>query len=155
MRSSKDLESSQQLFSKFCVWVLFVLQPHFEKKCEDETHTPEMGTWESTGIPKTSEFDCRGENASHLGVIYIIGKLLKCRCRKWARMSHLDIYSTSYGKKKGQESNWQFESRPLKVRNRPNPGACRCSATHRWKAFDKSYKFASDLVPIGGLGKEL
>jgi hypothetical protein len=32
---------------------------------------------------------------------YIIRKLSKCRCRKWARMGHLDIYSTSYGKNKG------------------------------------------------------
>jgi hypothetical protein len=23
-------------------------------------------------------------------------------------------------------SNWQFDSRPLKVRNRPDPGVCRC-----------------------------
>jgi hypothetical protein len=33
--------------------------------CEDETHTPEMGTWESIRTPKTSEFDCRGQNTSH------------------------------------------------------------------------------------------
>ncbi len=38
------------------------------KECEDETHTPEMGTWESFGTPKTSKFDCRGQNTSHLGV---------------------------------------------------------------------------------------
>jgi hypothetical protein len=24
---------------------------------EDDTHTPEMGTWESTGTPETLEFD--------------------------------------------------------------------------------------------------
>jgi hypothetical protein len=41
-------------------------------KCEDEIHTPEIGTWESYGIPKISEFDCRGQNASHWGVPYII-----------------------------------------------------------------------------------
>ncbi len=29
---------------------------------------------------------------------------MKCRCRKWARMSHLDICSTSYVKKKGWDS---------------------------------------------------
>jgi hypothetical protein len=75
------------------------------RECEDETHTPEMRTWESTRILETSEFDCGGQNTSHLGVIYIIGKLSKHRCRKWARMSHLDIYNTSYGKKKGRESN--------------------------------------------------
>jgi len=35
------------------------------RECEDETHTPEMGTWESSGTPKTLEFDCRGQNTSH------------------------------------------------------------------------------------------
>jgi hypothetical protein len=30
------------------------------EECEDDTHTPGMGTWESSGSPKTSEFDCRG-----------------------------------------------------------------------------------------------
>jgi hypothetical protein len=34
-------------------------------------------------------------------------------------MTHLDIRNTSYGQKKGQESNWQFDSRPLKVGIRP------------------------------------
>jgi len=95
------------------------------RECEDETHIPKMGTWESSGTPKTSEFDCKGKNTLHWDIIYIIGKLLKCRCRKWACMSHLDICSTSYGKKKGRESNWQFDSQPLKVGNRPNPDACR------------------------------
>jgi len=45
------------------------------RECEDETHIPEMGTWESFEIPKTSEFDCRRQNTSHWGVLYIIGKL--------------------------------------------------------------------------------
>jgi len=33
--------------------------------------------------------------------------------------------------------------------------ACKWSATHCWKALDESYKFSSDLIPIGGLSKEL
>jgi hypothetical protein len=70
-------------------------------------------------------------------------------------MSHLEIFITSYGQKKGRESNWQFDSRPLKVGNRPNPDACKRSATCRWKALDKSYKFALDLIPIEGLSKKL
>jgi hypothetical protein len=123
--------------------------------CEDGTHTLKMGTWESIETLEVLEFDCRGQNTSHWGVFYIIGKLSKRRCRKWARMSHLDICSTSYGKKKSRESNLQFDSRPLKVGNRPDLDACRWSATHRWKAFDESYNFASDLIPIGGLSKEL
>jgi hypothetical protein len=58
-----------------------------------------MGTWESTGTPKTSEFDFKGQNTSHWGFLYIIAKLSRCKCRKWACMSHLDICSTSYDKK--------------------------------------------------------
>jgi hypothetical protein len=47
-------------------------------------------------------------------------------------MSHLNICSTSYGQKKGRESNWQFDSRPLKVGNQPDPVVCKWSATHHW-----------------------
>jgi len=32
------------------------------EECENDTHTPEMGTWESFGTFKTSEFNCRGQN---------------------------------------------------------------------------------------------
>jgi len=70
-------------------------------------------------------------------------------------MSHLDIYNTSYGKKKGQELNWQFDSRPLKVVNRPDTSVCRWSVTHHWKALNERYKFALDLIPIRGLSKKL
>jgi hypothetical protein len=125
------------------------------EECEDDIHTPKMGTWESSKTPKTSEFNCRVQNTLHWCVLYIIGKVSKCRSRKLAHMSHLDICNTSYGKKKGQESNWQFDSRPLKVGNRPNLGACRWSAIRLWKALDENYKFSLDLIPIGGLSKEL
>jgi hypothetical protein len=114
-----------------------------------------METWESSGTPKISELNFRGQNTSPWGVFHIIGKLLKCRCRKWPRMSHLDICSTSYGQKKGRESNWQFDSRPLKFGNRLDPGVCRESARHCWKALKESYKFDLDLIPIEGLSKEL
>ncbi len=123
--------------------------------CEVATHTPQNGTWESSGTPKNSERDCRGQNTSHWGVLGTVGKLLKCKCPKWPRMSHLDICSISYGRKKGRESNWQFDSRPLKVRNRPDSGVCRWSATHRWKALDESYNFGLYLVPIRVWGEEL
>jgi hypothetical protein len=125
------------------------------KECEDDTHTPEMRTWEFFGTLENSEFNYRSQNTLPWGVLYIVGKVLKCRCRKWPRMSHLNICSTSYVRKKGRESNWQFDSWPLKVRNRPDAGVCRWSAIHRWKALKESYKFALELIPIGGLSKEL
>ncbi len=74
-------------------------------KCEVATHTPENGTWESSGTPENSELNCKGQNTLHWGVIYIVGKVSKCRCLKWPHMSHLDICSTIYGWKKGRESN--------------------------------------------------
>ncbi len=108
----------------FCYSIPLCCSPIL-RVCKDETHTPEMETWESSKSPKTLEFDCRGQNTLHWSVLYIIGKISKCRCRKWAHMSHLNIFITSYGKKKGQESNCQFDSRPLKVGNRPDPDACK------------------------------
>jgi len=37
------------------------------------------------------ENDCRGQNPMDWEVLYAIGKLLKLRCLKWPRMTHLDI----------------------------------------------------------------
>jgi hypothetical protein len=85
------------------------------------------------------------------GVLYIIGKLLELRCLKWARITHLDIYNTSYGQKKSRESNCQFDSRPQKVRNRPNLLGCRGRAIYCWKVLDENYNFASNCIPIQGL----
>ncbi len=90
-----------------------------------------------------------------LGVSYIIGKLLKFRCLKWVCMTHLNIWSTNYGQKKGLESNWQFDSRPLKVKKFRNFFVCRCRATYRWKSLDKGYKFSLDLIAIGALHTKL
>jgi len=64
-----------------------------------------------------------------LNVPYIIENLLERKCLKWARMTHLETSNISYGQKKGLESNWQFDSRPLKVTNHPFP-ACRWHATY-------------------------
>jgi hypothetical protein len=124
-------------------------------KCEDETHSPKVGDLESSETPKLLELDSRGQNTSHWGVFYIDEKVLKCRCPKWPRMSHLDICSPSYGQKKGRESNWQFDSRPLKVGNRPLPNICRWSAMGHWKALEESYNFGSNLTPIVGRSQEL
>ncbi len=49
----------------------------------------------------------------------------------------------------------QFDSRPLKVGNQPDSLVCRQLETYRWKALDKVYNFASDLIAIGGLHRKL
>jgi hypothetical protein len=102
-----------------------------------------------------SKFDCKGQNTSHWNILYIIGKLLKCRYPKWAHVTHLDICNTSYGQKKNRESNWQVDSRPQEVRNRPDSLAWRWRVTCRWKALDKGYNFGLNLISIKGLHKKL
>jgi hypothetical protein len=52
-------------------------------KCEVATHTP----GESSGILENSELDCKGQNTLHWSVLYIVGKVSKCKCLKcltWA-----------------------------------------------------------------------
>jgi hypothetical protein len=49
----------------------------------------------------------------------------------------------------------QFDSRPLKVRNRPDLLACRWRATYLWKALNEGYNFVSYLISIRGLHKKL
>jgi hypothetical protein len=56
-------------------------------------------------------------------------KALGMYISKMACMTQLDTSNTSYGQKKGRESKWQFDSWPLKVRNRPN------FLAFRWRAI--------------------
>jgi hypothetical protein len=88
-------------------------------KCGGEAQHLEKGEdLESSGTPECSELDSKGKNTSHWGVLGVVGKVLKLRYRKCPRIGNSDICSPSYGQKKGRESNWQFDSRPLKVGNR-------------------------------------
>ncbi len=114
-----------------------------------------VGNWSLERTPEFLKRNYRGQNSLLWNILYIIGKLLKCRCLKWARIVHLNIWNTSYGQKKGRESNWQFDSRPLKVENQPDSLACRWRATYRWKTLDKGYNFALDRIVIKGLHKKL
>jgi hypothetical protein len=106
---------------------------------------------ESRWTPETLESNCRGQTSISYRVLYTIGKLLKRRCLKWARIAHLNIWNTSYGQKKGWESNCQFDSRSQKVRNRPDLLSCRWCATYRWKDLNESYNFALNRIAIQGL----
>jgi len=92
-----------------------------------------------------------GSKLNGLWCSYIIGNLLQHRCLKWVRIVHLDIWNTSYGQKKGRESNCQFDSRLENVGNQPNLLVFRRCATNPWKTLDKSYNFALDRTLIQGL----
>jgi hypothetical protein len=110
---------------------------------------------ESPRTPECSELDSKAQNTSHWGALGVIGKVLKRRYRKWPRIGHLDIFRPSYGLKKGRESNWQFDSRPLKVRNRSLPDLRIESAIRCWKDDNEGYKFGLNLVAIRLHSREL
>jgi hypothetical protein len=124
-------------------------------KWEDETPTPKVGDLESFGTLECLGFNSKAQNTSHWGVLSVIGKVLKRKYRKWTRIGHLDICNPSYGQKKGRESNWQFDSRALKVGNRPLSDLRIKSATWRWKDLDEGYNFGLDLVAIRLCSREL
>jgi hypothetical protein len=46
---------------------------------------------ESSGTPECSELDSNAQNTSHWGVLGVIGKVLKRRCRKW---THIGIWTS-------------------------------------------------------------
>jgi hypothetical protein len=134
----------------------------YSRECEkvwgnEPSHPKGVPFWEleSQWTPESSIGDCRGQNSMAWKVLYINGKLLKLRYLKWARIAHLDIWNTSYSQKKGRESNWQFDSRPLKVKNRLDFFSCRWHATYHWKALNKRYNFVLDLILIRGLHAKL
>jgi hypothetical protein len=119
--------------------------------------------WVGAGVPMDFPIfkeQFHGSNPIKLRIPYIIGKILERRCLKWARMTHLDTSNTSYGQKKGRESNCQFPEFLLlgnwEIRKlNPDFLACKWHATCYWKAIDNGYNFPSNLISIGGLHTKL
>ncbi len=148
-----------RLWAKRETWESLHMLPWVQRVWVNEPSHSQMNShvrnWSPEWTSESSKRDCRGQKSSPWKFLSIIGKLLKCRCLKWARIAHLDIWKTSYGQKKGRESNWQFDSRPLKVGNRPDFLACRWHATYCWKALDKGYNFSLDRIEIEGLHRKL
>ncbi len=136
--------------SLFSIW-----QPYFGQVWGWSPTLGKSEDLESSGTPECLELDSKAQNTSHWDVLGVIGKVLKRRYRKWPRIGHLNICSLSYGQKKGRESNWQFDSRSLKVGNRPLSDLRIESAIRRWKDLDEGYKFGSDLVAIRLRSREL
>jgi hypothetical protein len=117
----------------------------------------EFPLWEleSQWTFKFSKSNCKGQNSLNWKVLYIIGKLLELKCLKWTCITHWGTWNTRFGQKKGRESNCQFDSWPLKVKNHPRYLAFRWHITYHWKALNEGYNFASDLTSIGGLYTKL
>jgi hypothetical protein len=84
--------------------------PGVQKSVREWTLTlpSELPFWEleSQWTPESSEGNYKGWNPLDWRVLYIIEKLLKRRCLKWAHMTHLDIWNTSYGRQGVKLTVW-------------------------------------------------
>jgi hypothetical protein len=58
-------------------------------------------------------------------------------------------------KRKAESQIGKFDSRPVKIKNRPDFHACKWRATYYWKVINKDYNFASNFISIGGLHSKL
>jgi len=134
---------------------LEVSQPYFGQVWGWSPTLGKVRDLEFSGTPECLKLDSKGQNTSHWGVLGFIGKVLKRRYRKCPRIGNSDICSPSYGQKKGRESNWQFDSRPLKVGNRPFSDVRFECATWRWKDLDEGSNFGSDFAAIQLCSREL
>jgi len=113
-----------------------------------------FGSWSLGGLPNFRGW-FQGSKLNGLRFPYIIENLLELKYLKWDHIAHLNIWNTSYGQKKGRESNRQFDSWPLNVGNRPDFRVCKWRATYHWKALDEGYNFTSYLISIRGLHAKL
>jgi hypothetical protein len=65
-------------------------------------------SWSPDGLSNFQKVIAGVKNTLDQRVLHTIGKLLERKCLKWAHMTHLDTSNTSYGQKKGRESNRQI-----------------------------------------------
>ncbi len=83
------------------------------KKCEGmNPHTPKwtfLWEMESRWTFEFSINDYKGQNSMVWRVPYINRNLLECRCLKWARMTHLDIWNMAKRKVKSQIGKLTFD----------------------------------------------
>jgi len=93
------------LHSKTCMHIVVCRNPTLAKCGGEAQHSQ---SWEFGVLQDSRMFRVwqQGPDASHWGVLGVIGKVFKRRYRKWPRIDHLDICSPGYGQKKGRESNW-------------------------------------------------
>jgi hypothetical protein len=115
----------------WCVAKRLLLQPHFEASVRMKFTLPKVGTWSPPRLPKTQSL-IAGVKTPCIEVFFIpLERFWSVNVENslaWAiRTSTAQVMV-----KRRAGSHF----RPLKVRNQPDPGVCRWSATHCWKALE-------------------
>ncbi len=116
-------------------------QPHFEGVVRSPLTLPKMGLGSPPGLLKIHSA-IAGVKTPHIEAFFISLE------RSWS----VDVQNGLAW------AIWTYAAQVMverRVRNRPDSGACRWSATHRWKALEESYNFGLDLVLIRIQGEKL
>jgi hypothetical protein len=138
-------------FFKFFIW-LNLSQPHFGLSVRMKPTFPKVGTWSPSGLPKIQS-SIAGVKTPRIGVFFIpLERNWSVDVQNGLTWAIWTFAAQVMGKRRVGS---QFDSRPLKVGNRPESDFCRRSATWHWKALKESYKISSYLIPIQGLRKKL
>jgi hypothetical protein len=81
------------------------------KPNDSQVHS-HFGSCTCVGVVNVWSLDWKGKKNTKLSPHDTIRKVLKCRCLKCLCIVHLDLNFMNYDQKKGQKSNWKFDSRP-------------------------------------------
>jgi hypothetical protein len=96
-----------------CVWVWNTLSQMGENARDgSQCLANALPLWELhlCRSPKCLEPWLEKQTNTILGPYNTMGKVLRCRCLKCPLIVHLDLIYMNYDQKKGQESNWEFDS---------------------------------------------
>jgi len=107
--------------------------------------TPTLG--HSCKSPKCSEPWLEMETNTKLGPFHTIGKVLNCRYLKCPWIVHLDLIWMRYDQKKGQKSNWEFDSWPQIPFEKRSNNLQLGHAIHHWKDLFQGYKIVPSHAP--------
>ncbi len=117
------------------------MQPHFEGVVRSPFTLPKMGLGSPLKLPKTQSM-IAGVKTPCIEALFIPLE------RSWS----VDVQNGLAWAIWTSAAQVMVERR---VGNRPDSGACKWSATHRWKDLKESYNFGLDLVLIRVWGEKL
>jgi hypothetical protein len=103
-------------------------QPHFGQSVMMRLTLPKVRTWSPPGLPRFQSSTAKGKT-TRLEVFFIpLERSWSVDVQNGLAWAIWTSAAQVMGKKKGWESNWKFDSRPLKVGNRPLLDVCRMSS---------------------------
>jgi hypothetical protein len=135
------------------------LTPGSVGECERmNSHIPKATSTWGVGVMWTTKSlgnNCRDQNPLDWRVFYIIEKLLKCKCLKWAHITHLDIWNIKLWPKERSGVKltvWLSTTKSEKSTRFPY---VQVACDILLKALEKGYNFSLNLISIEGLHTKL